>query len=306
MKIQHLRNGVILISVGLVFLFNNLGYVEWEVWETILSWWPVYLIALGIEIVFRNSTLKPLALISPIAFTFFILGPAWWQWESKEEDRLVQKVEWSQPLSKQINSLQANLEFRLGSLTIENSDNRTVNCVLEYQSREPYVDFTETEGRAKFTLIDRSKKHWGIRFNEAGVVESNWGGPKDKDWKIAIDTTTPLELALNSQLTKNELDLTRIKTGKLDFSFQLAKGDVRLGDKEDTVTVDLDLELSKVNLWVPKEALVYLEKHLSLSGFSDSNVRVVRGKNYDSNISGKPVIFIKYEGALSKLNLKGY
>ncbi len=305
MKIQHLRNGVILISVGLVFLFNNLGYVDWEVWETILSWWPVYLIAIGIEIVFRNSALKPLALISPLAFAFFILGPAWWQWEGRDEDRLVQRIEWNQPLSEQINSLQANLEFRLGCLKVEDSDNRVVNCMMEYQSREPYVDFSETEGKAKLTLQDRSKKYWGIRVNEAGV-ESNWGSPKDKDWNVAFDTITTLELDLSSQLSKNEMDLTKIKAGKLKFSFQLAKGDIKLGDKIDTLTVDLDLELSKVNLWVPEEAVVFLEKHLSLSGFSDSNVKIVRGENNASNISGQPVIFVNYEGALSKLNLKGY
>ena len=306
MKIQHLRNGVILISIGLVFLFNNLGYVDWEVWETILSWWPVYLIALGIEIVFRNSRLKPIALISPLVFAIFILGPAWWQWEGREKERLVQVSQWSQPISAGTNLFKADLQFRLGNLKIGDSDERAVNCQLEYQAREPYRDFTEMDGVAKLTLEDRSKKYFGFRFDAAGFRETNFSTGRDKEWKVAFDTATPLEMELCSQLAKNEFDFTKIKARRLDFTFQLSKGDIKLGEKADTVTVNLDLELSKVNLWVPEEAVIFLEKHLSLGGISTSNVNVVKDSMGESDWPGKPVIFVKYEGALSKLNIRGF
>lgn len=309
MKIQHLRNGVILISIGLVFLFNNLGYVDWEVWETIISWWPVYLIALGIEIVFRNSKLKLIALISPITFAFFILGPAWWQWEGKEEDRLVQKTEWSQTISSGTNLLQADLDFRLGQLVVSLAPEKGVKCNLEYQGQEPYLDFSEAKGSAKLRIEDHSQKAFGISSGSFGVKHSGFREWEDKNWEVQFDSFTPLELKLSSQVSKNNLDLSNLKLRKLDLSLQVAKAVVKLGEKSDTVIVKLDEEVSKLDLWVPREAVVELDRQTDLAALSNSNVAVVKkiiSQPEGPLPEGEPVIFLSYQGALCKLHIRGY
>ena len=305
MKIQHLRNGVILISAGLVFLFNNLGYVDWEVWETIISWWPVYLIALGIEIVFRNSLLKPIALISPLTFAFFILGPAWWQWEGKQHERFVQESQWSQPISAQTSLLQADLEFKLGNLKVNETGDKVINCHFKYEGLEPYKDYAEQNGVAKLTLEDRGKKYIGLRFDEAGLTHSNWR-VKDRDWEVAFDTSTPLELVLCSQVAKNDLDFSQLKVKKLDLTFQVSKANIKLGDKVDTVIMNLEENVSKVYLAVPKEAVIVLEKKVGLGSISCSNVNLIKAGQSESYKSGHPVIFLTYQGGLCKLDVRGY
>ena len=40
---------VILLGLGIVFLLNNLGVLEWSVWEVIFRLWPVLLIAAGLD-----------------------------------------------------------------------------------------------------------------------------------------------------------------------------------------------------------------------------------------------------------------
>ena len=46
---------IILIVVGLLFLASNLGYLQWhELRSFLATWWPLILIAIGIEQLVRR------------------------------------------------------------------------------------------------------------------------------------------------------------------------------------------------------------------------------------------------------------
>ena len=46
---------IILIVVGLLFLASNLGYLHWaELRNLLATWWPLILIAIGIEQLVRR------------------------------------------------------------------------------------------------------------------------------------------------------------------------------------------------------------------------------------------------------------
>jgi lipopolysaccharide export LptBFGC system permease protein LptF len=46
---------IILIVVGLLFLASNLGYLQWhELRAFLATWWPLILIAIGIEQLVRR------------------------------------------------------------------------------------------------------------------------------------------------------------------------------------------------------------------------------------------------------------
>lgn len=85
MSVSRLRNGVILLSIGIVLLLNNLNYVDWSVWVSILSLWPVLLIAIGIEKIFARTSVNFLAYLSPVLLLFAILGPAYYYFHQARE-----------------------------------------------------------------------------------------------------------------------------------------------------------------------------------------------------------------------------
>ena len=46
---------IILIVVGLLFLASNLGYLQWfELRRFLATWWPLILIAIGVEQLLRR------------------------------------------------------------------------------------------------------------------------------------------------------------------------------------------------------------------------------------------------------------
>lgn len=55
---------VILIAVGLIFLMNNLGVLPWTIWDTLVRFWPVILILVGLDILIgRRSTWGTIAML---------------------------------------------------------------------------------------------------------------------------------------------------------------------------------------------------------------------------------------------------
>lgn len=45
----------LLLSTGIILLFNNLGMLPWEIWGTLWRYWPVILILFGIQVLSRQA-----------------------------------------------------------------------------------------------------------------------------------------------------------------------------------------------------------------------------------------------------------
>src|SRR4030042_3786207 len=58
---------IILILVGLIFLFNNFNILPWNVWSIIWRFWPFFLILAGLQIILGKSWVATLI----IAFVGF-------------------------------------------------------------------------------------------------------------------------------------------------------------------------------------------------------------------------------------------
>ncbi|PKM89365.1 MAG: hypothetical protein CVU87_05550 [Firmicutes bacterium HGW-Firmicutes-12] len=47
--------GLFLILLGSIFILNNFGYIGWDYWQVFLEFWPLFLIAIGLRLIFRNN-----------------------------------------------------------------------------------------------------------------------------------------------------------------------------------------------------------------------------------------------------------
>ncbi|HET9492600.1 MAG TPA: DUF5668 domain-containing protein, partial [Chloroflexia bacterium] len=67
---EQRRNGppivgpIILIGAGVLFLLNNLGIVDWGIWESLWRLWPIVLIAIGLDLLIgRRNPIISLAIV---------------------------------------------------------------------------------------------------------------------------------------------------------------------------------------------------------------------------------------------------
>ncbi|HEY5540895.1 MAG TPA: DUF5668 domain-containing protein [Coriobacteriia bacterium] len=64
--VSRVMDGVGTVLIGLVLLGNTTGFISWGVWWTLLTLWPVFLIAFGIAIVGRALNQSWIRMIAPV------------------------------------------------------------------------------------------------------------------------------------------------------------------------------------------------------------------------------------------------
>ncbi len=62
----------LLIFIGTTLIFNNLGIVPWTVWAHLWRFWPVFIVFIGLRMIFGNTLISDIVL-SIIALLLFIL-----------------------------------------------------------------------------------------------------------------------------------------------------------------------------------------------------------------------------------------
>jgi hypothetical protein len=51
---RNLITALVLITLGVLFLLNNLGYTNLSLGRLITTWWPLVLILIGIHLLLRD------------------------------------------------------------------------------------------------------------------------------------------------------------------------------------------------------------------------------------------------------------
>ncbi|HEY9204495.1 MAG TPA: pentapeptide repeat-containing protein [Candidatus Methanoperedens sp.] len=65
---------LILLTIGFILLFNNLGIIPWDIWKTLWRFWPVILILIGIEILVCCSGSKITYFLAVLFGVIVIIG----------------------------------------------------------------------------------------------------------------------------------------------------------------------------------------------------------------------------------------
>ncbi len=67
--------GMVFIMIGIIFLCNTLNILPWNVWQLMSKIWPVIIIFIGIDIIFKHSWIsKILSSLITFALVALILG----------------------------------------------------------------------------------------------------------------------------------------------------------------------------------------------------------------------------------------
>lgn len=73
--LNRIAAGIIVIAVGLVLLANTTGNLPWYVWGSVLAYWPVLVIGLGVQILLSKWKVPGLALAVIAMLVLAIVDP---------------------------------------------------------------------------------------------------------------------------------------------------------------------------------------------------------------------------------------
>ena len=205
------------ITFGLALLLSNFNRISWTAWEVLLSLWPVFLVALGVDLVIGRKTiwhqlvagLVILLVMGGIAI-FFDSGP-------RRTTSDVEKVEQNREGATQG---VVHLEPLVGYLKVyaQGSQELLVQCNLQLWGGEKiHRSYEIINDTGTFTLASS-----GITFiYEPGINNR-------ANWEIGVSSRIPISLKVNQAIGEVFMDFTELQTEKFDISLALGRSSIVL------------------------------------------------------------------------------
>lgn len=305
MKAKKIINGLTLILIGIIFLANTLGILDWSVWSNIFKLWPLLLVSLGLSLILRG---KSLSFLGPLIILLaIILGAGAIYMGINFEGKVVSEVKTiSREIVVEVQKAQVNelapevkipseiettdevgvipeieehpkiekasivLKFDVGKLTLNESTPLLYECISQYQYKEfePFEKFSRTGKEANIIIYHSPVNKKRISNN----IKNNW------------------ELKLNNQIIYN----LSIETGALNMDsnlsgFKVEKLVIKSGVSNINLVVPnynskiiIDTGVSNIDIAIPKDVGVMLniDSGIAIKGLDDF---IKRDDTYISN-----------------------
>ena len=290
MRVSSIRWGIIWIGIGLFFLAINLELLDTLVFPRLFSLWPILLIAVGVELIFRRTRLYFLAFLSPLliaaAFIFAAYAQGDWGWNADEFwRRWVWQAEGKKtnevviPSDSTVSSLELDLKCGPSEVVLRPTSDCLFKANTEYYRRSPWIEHTKIGDTEKIEYVNRERTRLAIfGFNVAAARN-----------EIYIADFLPVKAKVTALEEESNLDFSRLQLTALDLDIRSNRTKIIIGDKTDSVSVAISGKSDKLDFILPSNyGLIIrgdstmLERLLAGSGL----IAVADGfqsDNYDQN-----------------------
>lgn len=320
MKLDRIIWGVLLLFIGGVILLDNFNVIEFY-WQNVWSFWPVFLIILGVNILFNKNNSQTGNIISiailliTLSFLFFKGQEeptrfGWWDndlringEEWNEDDEVAGEVDslnYTEPFLAGDGERKAILNISGGASTFElkgetehlfiadiNDNRRGMNYVLRKQ-------VTDSANLLTFKLNGKSK---GMHFGKRG----------DKvNFRMNVLPTWDVNLTMGAG--KIDFDLEKYKVRTLNFDGGAADVRVKLGDLLPITDVTMEVGMANIDIEIPRGSGCRIKMKTGFSSRDFSGFIKVEDGTYETENykSSSNKIFINLDGAFSNFEVKRY
>ncbi|MGE5527791.1 MAG: LiaI-LiaF-like domain-containing protein [Patescibacteria group bacterium] len=249
---KSLVGPVILVGLGVIFLLNNLGRLEWSVWEAILRFWPAILIAFGVELALGRgsvwgSIMGALAVLAVVFVMFAIVSfaplTAHGPFFGRDYTRSLVTRDVSFPLHGETEA-EVEIEagagrLELGALAAENDLLAGTIVLARGESLEQ--DYSGGNGRAHLLLKSRGRYLFPMRGR-------HW---RDRRWDLRLKPGLPLLLRIRTGVSVARLDLAKLKLTRLELENGIGEAEIRL-PATGRYEVRMEGGIGKAEVFVPK------------------------------------------------------
>lgn len=246
---EGLAGQIFWLGLGVLFLLSTLGYLSINIWELLLRFWPVFLIALGIDILLgsrREVWARALAVLLSLAL---LAGVVWFAGMNfttpggaLESSTLSQPALDVDTASYQL-SMAAGLFEISGGAPEDELISGAVNTSGERGVRE---NFSVENGEASYSLKDDSVT---IRIGS---------GASNQHWVIQLNDQIPGELDATLGAGQLNLNLSGLEITQLDATVAAGEMVVDL-PQQGGFTGDLTTVIGKTVIRIPSNAAVEIE-----------------------------------------------
>lgn len=267
----RILDGVGTVLFGLVLLGCTTGFISWGIWLTLLSLWPVLLIALGIAIVGRAlgqswiRALSPLVIWVALGYAVALsltgqggyrpMAPVFYQSQAQTFD-LRESVGYAR---------RANVSFEggAGDIRIGSTSGSDVRATGTSQFGAPRLTVNRSDESAD-VVLGVGGGHTDFIAGDFGAGRVDVGLPESVLWDVTLNTGGS---NLVADLTSTRLSALTLKTGASSVDMKLG----RVASEESTVgivPIVVKAGVSSIIIRVPRGVAARVEPHNGLSSMN--------------------------------------
>lgn len=264
-RLDRIIEGLTGVSVGVILISNSIGALDWRVWLSVFSLWPLLLVAGGLELIGKGTRTSWLQVLSSaivllgLWYGAFVMpvGSNTWMWpvfsSSSTESRT---FEFFEPVQPGLEGGAATITGAVGRITVSDGS-ALASATGRTFSGEPTFDVSTSGRRARVK----------IESDSAGPVIF---GASDPFLDVELDRNLVWDLSIESGASEMDADLSNLAVSGLLVKSGVSQASVRLGRSLDReVQVTFESGVSSLSIRVPEDVPVRIERQ---SGISSSNI----------------------------------
>ncbi len=309
MKNSNLFWGGILVALGVLFILNNLDFLNFN-WWSIFELWPMLLILLGVTLLPLKNSLKLILTFIVLAITIFMLFTNTsfthkrsyrynWNFSDKYDydyDRDYTRTDqtYYEKYSSEIEEATLDIEAVAGEFIIRGNTDR----LFEFKQDGnigPYVFSANRKGNHQY--LDLSLENSNIRMRRLR-----------NDVDIQLHKNPVWNIKLGSGAAKIDMDLSKYKVRDIDIEGGASSTYVKIGERQTRVDVKIASGASSISIAIPEDSGCELTTHtvLSSKNFKDFN-KLKKGLYQTDNFErASNKIYIDIDAAVTSLKVRRY
>ena len=243
--------GIVLLMAGVILLLQTTGVLPWDMWLGLWRFWPLLIIALGIQILFGRK-LGWWATILVVVAILVAIGGALLLGAGNEKP--VSNV--AEPLNG-IQSTAVSIKFGAGDLRLKSLPAGSPNLVegqfgTEGQGARVQLIRSQNTGRL---LISIDRQPWIRWLSKAS-------------WDISLSQTPKLTMDLAAGAADVKLDLRDLKLSELNVNAGATDVEIVMPASAGDVTANINAGAANIIVTIPPGVSAKIKKHTGVSSFA--------------------------------------
>ncbi len=312
MKYRHVFWAFILIAIGILFMLNNFGVLEFG-FRTLWNLWPLILILWGISILPIRDGIKIIGLVGVLVLTVIFFNrisdrSPWFHvhnfhgfsnrnWDDEEDSTSTSNYQ-PQNLSVPYDSLTGKGELKLeaaaGNFNLQGvtSDFLTFNKTGDIGNYS--ITTTNENGRKQINLsLEKSGIRHSVNENKVDIKLSD-----KPSWNLNFDIGAA---EIKMDLRDYKIDTTNIDAGASSIN-------IKIGEKNPLTVMTFNAGASSIKVDIPKASGCQIKSESFMiskefEGFTKKGDGIYQTENF---ATGKNKIFLTVKTAISKIEINRY
>ncbi len=312
MKYRHVFWAFILIAIGILFMLNNFGVLEFGV-RTLLNLWPLILILRGISILPIKDGIKIVSLVAVLAVTVIFFNrisekSSWMRfhnfkgfssrdWDDDEDSTATynyQPQNLSVPFDSLVNKGELHLDAAAGNFHLEGVTSDFLSFSKSGDIGNYSLTTSNEEGRKKINLsMEKSGIRHSVKTNDVEIKLSD-----KPSWNLKFEIGAA---EINMDLRDYKIDTTTIDAGASSIN-------IKIGNKSPVTYMTFNAGASSIKVEIPKESACQVKSESFMiskefEGFTKKGDGIYQTANF---ATGKNKIYLTIKTAISKIEINRY